>query len=483
MVGPRYALLEQRFQLEQPLRAVQKKIQEQKNYVHQKKYEQIAEIFGEIHIGEGKKGAWKDKHTGIQYGRETIERNIYDIAPDKGTAERIIGGIVQPIHDAERQRFLFIGGYKQKLRELHIDTNNNIALRLPEFGGKKVSESALVQWLGENRFQLKQMRDAGGNPEAYRELSQKITMVEDALTPEQRRRIDEGISVLQGIYKEIHPMINEVLIRNGYDPIGYIEGYFPHMDFDDPNGGMELAAKVLGFDFSSKELPMDIAGRTETFRPGKKWSGNLLERKGTETDYDALRAFDQYIDNIGDVLYHTENIQSLRAAEDYIRYSLSEDSVKQAVDKVRMDTSIPYLERQKKIEEIYEENKQNHKLQNFVNYLIYRFIGREKEPLRPPFGERIWQGYLQKDQQSLQQYRREHGGCQYQLCFDECNPYYARDESQHTRKQHERIGRGFALCFRKRDGRFDKEKCFFGNERGDRAALQDCNPKAGDCRR
>lgn len=383
IVGPRYALLEQRFQLEQPLRAVQKKIQEQKNYVHQKKYEQIAEIFGEIHIGEGKKGVWKDKHTGIQYGRETIERNIYDIAPDKGTAERIIGGIVQPIHDAERQRFLFIGGYKQKLRELHIDTNNNIALRLPEFGGKKVSESALVQWLGENRFQLKQMQDAGGNPEAYRELSQKITMVEDALTPEQRQRIDEGISVLQGIYKEIHPMINEVLIRNGYDPIGYIEGYFPHMDFDDPNGGMELAAKVLGFDFSSKELPMDIAGRTETFRPGKKWSGNLLERKGTETDYDALRAFDQYIDNIGDVLYHTENIQSLRAAEDYIRYSLSEDSVKQAVDKVRMDISIPYLERQKKIEEIYEENKQNHKLQNFVNYLrtYTDLLAGKKHPL------------------------------------------------------------------------------------------------------
>ena len=89
-----------------------------------------------------------------------------------------------------------------------------------------------------------------------------------------------------------------------------------------------LGVAALGFDFSSKELPMDIAGRTETFRPGKKWAGNLLTRTGTETDYDALRAFDQYIDNISDVIYHTDDIKRLRSYEDYMRYTLSDEGIR-----------------------------------------------------------------------------------------------------------------------------------------------------------
>ena len=82
------------------------------------------------------------------------------------------------------------------------------------------------------------------------------------------------------IYKEIHPKINEALIRNGYDPIGYIEGYFPHMSFDDPENLMEIAARKLGFDFSAKELPMDIAGRDGGISPGEEMERKPFGKKG-----------------------------------------------------------------------------------------------------------------------------------------------------------------------------------------------------------
>lgn len=355
------------YNVQKPLRELQEKINGHKSFVHAQRYNYIAEAVGEIHIGDGKKGVWRDKKP-FQYGRETLERNIRDIAPDEETAERINQAVAQPIHEAERLRQLFIRGYKDKLKPLKISTKKNIKIDLPEFGGKKVSESALVQWLGEHEYDLKQAMDAGAPKESYAELEASIRSVRNALTADQQNRVNAGIEALREVYKEVHPMINEVLIRNGYDPIGYIDGYFPHMNFDDPNSGFEKAASLLGYDLASKELPMDIAGRTEDFRPGKKWFGNALKREGTKTDYDALRAFDQYIDGIGDVIYHTDNIQNLRAMDDYFRYSFSSDAVKAKVDAVKA-TDQDFLEKQSEIAKIYEENSQNHKLQNFVTYL------------------------------------------------------------------------------------------------------------------
>lgn len=356
------------YNVQKPLRELQEKINGHKSFVHAQRYNYIAKAVGEIHIGDGKKGVWRDKKTGFQYGRETLERNIRDIAPDEEIAERVNQAVAQPIHEAERLRQLFIREYKDKLKPLKISTKKNIKIDLPEFGGKKVSESALVQWLGEHEYDLKQAMDAGVPKESYAELEASIRSVRNALTADQQNRVNAGIEALREIYKEVHPMINEVLIRNGYDPIGYIDGYFPHMNFDDPSSGFEKAASLLGYDLASKELPMDIAGRTEDFRPGKKWFGNSLKREGTKTDYDALRAFDQYIDGIGDVIYHTDNIQNLRAMDDYFRYSFSSDAVKAKVDAVKA-TDQDFLEKQSEIAKIYEENSQNHKLQNFVTYL------------------------------------------------------------------------------------------------------------------
>lgn len=371
-LGPRYALVKQQYDIQKPLHDVEEKIIEHKRFVAAKRHKEAAEVIGDIHLKEGAEEGWKDKAIALGYGRETQERNLYDIAPNEKKAKEIIDWAFTPIHENERKRVLMINDSAQALEKLKIDTRNNLDIQLPEVDKKKISESALVQYLGEKEFALRQAQASGAPAESYAELQKEITNIREQLRPEQQERIDKGIVFLQKAYKKLHGMVNEVLIRNGFDPIGYIDGYFPHMNFDDPKDPLLQMAQAMGIDVAAKELPMDIAGRTETFRPRKRWSGNLLERKGTQTDYDALRAFDQYMETVSDVIYHTDDIGRIRSMAEYFRYNLSDDGIKKQIDELRKKkpkTEEELEEIKDQIAKKYADGDKNRKMQNYVNNL------------------------------------------------------------------------------------------------------------------
>lgn len=371
-LGPRYALVKQQYDIQKPLHDVEEKIIEHKRFVAAKRHKEAAEVIGDIHLKEGAEEGWKDKAIALGYGRETQERNLYDIAPNEKKAKEIIDWAFNPIHENERKRVLMINDSAKALEKLGIDTRNNLNIQLPEVDKKKISESALVQYLGEKEFALRQAQASGAPAESYAELQKEITNIREQLRPEQQERIDKGIVFLQKAYKKLHGMVNEVLIRNGFDPIGYIDGYFPHMNFDDPKDPLLQMAQAMGIDVAAKELPMDIAGRTETFRPRKRWSGNLLERKGTQTDYDALRAFDQYMETVSDVIYHTDDIGRIRSMAEYFRYNLSDDGIKKQIDELRKKkpkTEEELEEIKDQIAKKYADGDKNRKMQNYVNNL------------------------------------------------------------------------------------------------------------------
>ena len=371
-LGPRYALVKQQYDIQKPLHDVEEKIIEHKRFVAAKRHKEAAEVIGDIHLKEGAEEGWKDKAIALGYGRETQERNLYDIAPNEKKAKEIIDWAFTPIHENERKRVLMINDSAKALEKLGIDTRNNLNIQLPEVDKKKISESALVQYLGEKEFALRQAQASGAPAESYAELQKEITNIREQLRPEQQERIDKGIVFLQKAYKKLHGMVNEVLIRNGFDPIGYIDGYFPHMNFDDPKDPLLQMAQAMGIDVAAKELPMDIAGRTETFRPRKRWSGNLLERKGTQTDYDALRAFDQYQATVSDVIYHTDDIGRIRSMAEYFRYNLSDEGIKKQIDELRKKkpkTEEELEEIKDQIAKKYADGDKNRKMQNYVNNL------------------------------------------------------------------------------------------------------------------
>lgn len=369
LTGDRYGMLEQRYESGKALAEMDKKIGGYKQFLSERRQRKAADAVGEITLAmDGKKG-WKDKALGLQYATETQERNLYDIAPDRETANRVIDAFFAPIHENERKRVLMVNEYAKKLNALGIDTRKNIPIQLPDVAESKISESTLIHWLGEKRYDLQEIKAEFGKSKAYQELAEQIRRVENSLRPEQMERINKGIAELQQIFKEAHPLLNEARIKEGYDPIGYIPHYFPHARFNDPKDPLQKTASLFGIDLTDMELPMDIAGRTEDFKPRTPWSGNVLQRKGKATDYDALRIFDQYIEGVSNIIYHTEDIGNVRALSDYMRYSFSEESVKKQIDEIYKNKSLSIEDRNKKIAEIYKQNAKNHKLQNYVQNL------------------------------------------------------------------------------------------------------------------
>lgn len=360
------------YRVELPLHKAKKAIAEYKKYSRSHIFQDIQNILGDIKIkaidGEG----WKDS-IGILLGRETPERVIDMVAP-KEVAEKIKKYIFEEYHNNERRRTIFINDIKGKMRDIHVSTKKNMVLKLEDGREIPISESGLVHWLGEKEFdrnKLKSMKEAP-TPQQYDQLNSLEREIDAALkliTPAQEQRIRKAIAQIQQIYKDdFFEPLNERLILMGHEPIGYIEGYFPHMHFDDPSDPVHQLAAKFGFDLTNTELPMDIAGVTENFRPTKRWSGNLLERKGTETDYDALRALDMYTESVSDVMYHTEDIIKMRTMEDYVRYNLSDESTRARVDRIRNDTESTEVEKMEAIQAEYDKVK-NPTLQNFVTWL------------------------------------------------------------------------------------------------------------------
>ena len=358
-----------------PYKKVSDLIGNSKKNNYEKRMQFIKDTVGDIQIG-GKDG-WKEPGLSISLMRLSPERATEKVAP-KEIAKKINDNIFAKLHDNERDKTLFVRDILDRVRPLKIGTKKKYTVTLDN-APTKLSESGMVQYLGEKRFDLKKLENSTNlTAEEMKRMEQlrgEIKEAESQIDAAAMERINKGISEIQKIYKEIHPKINEVLIRNGYDPVGYIDGYFPHMFFNDPTDTVGKALNKLGINLGYTELPADIAGKTENFRPGRKFSGNLLKREGVRTDYDALRGLENYLFNIGDVIYHTDDIRTLRALEDHLRYQLSPTAVKEEIDAIHSDYNLDFEEKRIKLDQKYEEyanlfkDEHNKTLQNYVTYL------------------------------------------------------------------------------------------------------------------
>lgn len=300
---------------------------------------------------------FKDKVSGWRYNRETAERNVIDIA-GKEDGEKIEKEFFEGVHDNEALATRFKNDYRNKVKELKISTRpvydisgkDNISEILRrETGKKKLSEAAFVQMYGEGKI-TKEIMEAYGADVG---------------------KIENAVKVLRESYNDMIYAVNQELIRHGYPPIEYRKDYFPHFTEEGGNGVLAKVAKKLGVNIQTDDLPTDIAGLTHTFRPGKKWFAHALSRTGKNTEYDAIKGFDLYLEGIGDLIFHTEDIQKLRALEDAVRYKYSDKAVKDEIDsltKAFKAGEIGGFEYHTLLDEIYK-TKDNTRLNNFAVWL------------------------------------------------------------------------------------------------------------------
>lgn len=307
---------------------------------------------------------WKDKKTGAAYSRETMRRNIQDIVPDKGLAKEINRVYFESVHHSEAEATRFKNAMRERVRAMGLST------KVPK--GEVVSESHAVQLYGEAMDNIIMIRGSVGRIKTRDGKTEREwqTVIEELFKQNpslDRARIEKCVEEFRKIYDELFQRMNDVRIRNGYEPVNYRKGYFPHFQPGDGENMLLQFGKALGIDTTVQALPTTINGMTHTFKPGIQWFGHAQERLGFNTGYDALMGFDKYIEGVSNVIFHTENIQRLRALEAQIRYRTSDKGIRKQVDEVNDDSRLSDDEKKMKIEEIYKHGKFT--LSNFVDEL------------------------------------------------------------------------------------------------------------------
>lgn len=138
---------------------------------------------------------------------------------------------------------------------------------------------------------------------------------------------------LHSQYNSLYDAINDMLVTHGYEPIGFIKDYFPHMQ-PESQKLFDKALKALGFRLGVTSLPAQIAGRTDAFKPGHRWAPFMQHRTGGTTEFDAIGGFENYLTYACDIIFHMDDIQKLRALSNHIRTEYSTDEVRVQIDEL-----------------------------------------------------------------------------------------------------------------------------------------------------
>lgn len=203
------------------------------------------------------------------------------------------------------------------------------------------------------------------------------------------KKIEEAAAEYKKAYNEFYDLINEFLVSHGYDPIGYVKGYAPHMQPEKVQEGTEKFLKLIGIDTQVSELPTAIAGRTDSFRPGKQWNPYFLERTKTRNDnveYDAVGGYESYVNYMANVLYHTDDIMKLREMSKYFRGKYARDGISDRIAQARemhnasLEQKIGFLESADRIAEgtRLTEEQADAALDKYIDSLFENINGMTK---------------------------------------------------------------------------------------------------------
>lgn len=284
---------------------------------------------------------WVDKGSGLAYMRETMERNIRDIAK-KGKvadekAEAFNNEYFRPVHKNESDRKSYVVGLQDRIKALNLSRKVE--------NGNLVSESYAVQWLGEAEFnrdylaEHPRVKQRGGF--GYEEWNAAIQKFRAENPKLDYAKIEHAVKEFRSIYDQLYQDMNRVRMENGYEPVDYMQGYFPHFQENDKDGSLLTRfGRHLGITNEVMPLPATINGLTQTFRPGIRYMANIQQRLGYATAYDALQGFDRYIEVASDIIYHTGDIQRLRALATQIRYRASDEGVRKQIDRILQDPTL-----------------------------------------------------------------------------------------------------------------------------------------------
>ena len=299
---------------------------------------------------------WVDKGSGWGYNTETPERNIADvmrkIPGGDVLAKEFNNKYIYKIKQNESARKNFILEIQERVKKLDISEK---VMR-----GNADSEAYAVQLLGEaqeNAEMLKgQDAEAKKDGKTYKEWLAVIQKLKADNPNMDFAKIDKAITEFHKIYDELLDMINQVRVQFGYDPVSYRRGYFPHFT-ENEESILARFGRELGFTGTVSPLPTTINGLTSRFRPGIRYFKNANERLGYATAYNAIKGLDLYLDTASDVIFHTEDVQRMRALEMQIRYRASDEGIRRQMDAIKANDALDPDQKQQLIDELSKNGR------------------------------------------------------------------------------------------------------------------------------
>lgn len=324
--------------------------------------------------------AWKDKKIGLLYERETQERNVRDIVKDPAEAERVVQTYFEPVHENEAEKTRFLNRMNERVKNLKLNKQERQAAQLM---GER--EDYIERLKDEGVIEKNATSAEGAKPKTkYQKLlldgyditAKKLNELRESKGGKiNDAKCNEAIKEMRAVYDEFFSMMNDALMRNGYAPIEYRKNYFPHFSSRKGDTAFEELGRALGFNATDADLPTSIAGLTATFKPGKTWFSNALERSGIETDYDIVEGFENYAKGAADIIFHTDDIQRLRALENAIRYKYSDEGRKKRAREITENEDLTPEQRQEMLDAVYKDSdgrtmtsKLSHYAENLTEY-------------------------------------------------------------------------------------------------------------------
>lgn len=345
----------------------------------------------------------------------TAQRNMLHIFGDE-TGQKLNRAIFDPISRNEAERIRFVNRQFDDVRTFEDSTGKKSELTHVE--------SILVQLVMEGKATVALLGDMPGSP-AISKAGMKIA---DGMKPNAAAKsehlnknekqlakmyaswvsalrmmadgkidtvkIDNAAKAYTQKYNEFYAAINDFLVAHGYEPIGFIQNYAPHMQAEETRTAFDSALKMLGINADVVTLPASIAGLTADFKPNKRWNPYFLRRTGETYNFDVAKGFESYVAYMSELFYHTDDIMTVRALSNYLRRRYSSEEISFDIDKYTWlrekspDEQLLYLQQNnvlkhgsivdqetldatidKELDTLYENAKNQSKYSNLVVWL------------------------------------------------------------------------------------------------------------------
>ncbi|MBQ8264696.1 MAG: hypothetical protein IJY96_07985 [Oscillospiraceae bacterium] len=317
----------------------------------------------------------------------TMKRNIRRIFGKDAAA--INARYFDPVTKNSAERIRFINRMYDRVRKFDLSKSESELVQLVIEGTavqdqvskmapdirEKVMDAAQSTDVAESARDMGLSTEQRKAAEAYSKWLQTQARLEDADVDAEK--VDAAAKAYSEAYDDFYAATNDFLVAHGYEPIGYIKGYAPHMQPDQVQTGVAGFLKRMGLDASVTELPTEIAGRTADFKPGKQWNPYFQHRNGTDTQVDAVAGFESYVEYMSNVFYHTDDIQKLRVLSNTLRTKYSDEEISNRISYAKglynapKEVKLDYLIENNRVapDAVLSEEQVNEKLEEYVSAL------------------------------------------------------------------------------------------------------------------